>query len=214
MKLITELLENTTEFVIEESAEGKKARYITGIFAQAETPNRNKRTYPKKLMEREITKFQSMIEGKKSMGELNHPNHPQVNPERASHIITELRFEGNDVYGKAKIIPTPVGNIVATLLDEGVQLGVSTRGMGSLRKLNSGINEVMDDYDLRTIDIVSDPSGIDCWVDGIMEGSDWVYENGMWMVAEESKKIIQKTNSKELTEVKLKLFEHFLKTIK
>lgn len=200
--------------MVEESSEGKKSRYITGIFAQAETPNRNKRTYPKKIMEREITKFQQLIEGKKSMGELNHPNHPQVNPERASHIITELHFEGNDVIGKAKIIPTPVGNIVATLLDEGVQLGVSTRGMGSLKTLSNGINEVLADYDLRTIDIVSDPSGIDCWVDGIMEGKDWVYENGMWLVAEESKKIIQKTNSKQLEEVKLVLFENFLKTIK
>lgn len=212
MYLITDLLENTIETVLEES-NGKKSRYITGVFAQAETPNRNKRSYPRSVMEREISKYQSNITQKRSLGELNHPNSPTVNPERASHLITELKFDGNNVIGKAKILGTPVGSIVSTLLDEGVMLGVSTRGLGSLKQLSSGINEVQGDFTLNTIDIVSDPSGIDCWVNGIMEGAEWVMENGMWKIAEQTKKTIQKIDTKKLEEQKLKLFSNFLRNL-
>jgi|SRR5687768_180884 len=214
MYLITEMLDNTTKVVLEEGNGGKKSYFIEGIFAQAETPNRNKRTYPKKIMEREISNFQKMIEQKRSIGELNHPNSPMVNPERASHLITELRFDGNNVIGKAKVLGTPIGEVVKSLLDEGVQLGVSTRGLGSLKQLNTGINEVQADFKLNTIDIVSDPSGIDCWVNGIMEGATWVMENGSWKMVEETRNTIKKSSPKQIAENQAKWFAHFLSSLK
>lgn len=211
---MTEFLDNTTEVVLQEEQDGKKKYFIEGVFAQADTPNRNKRTYPLKIMEREVQNYQQMITQKRSIGELNHPNVPTVNPERASHLITELRFDGNNVVGKAKILSTPVGKIVESLLSDGVQLGVSTRGLGSLKPLSTGINEVQSDFKLNTIDIVSDPSAPDAFVNGVMENANWVYENGMWVISEKIKDTIKKTNSKELNERKLKLFEFFLHNIK
>lgn len=213
MLLITEFLENTTEVQVIQEANGKKSRYITGIFAQAEKPNRNKRTYPKALMEREINLYQDKIAKKQAMGELNHPNSPTVNPERASHLITELKFSGNDVYGKAKIIPTPVGRIVETLLDEGIQLGVSTRGMGSLKNVGENLSEVQGDFTLNAIDIVSDPSGVDCWVNGIMEGAEWVFQNGTWRKAEQIQQVLKSSTLTEINNHKLKLFENYLKNL-
>lgn len=216
MHLITETLENTTKAVLlQEGTDGKKSYFIEGIFAQADVPNRNKRSYPKSVMEREITNFGKLIEQKRALGELNHPQSPQVNPERASHLITELKFDGdNNVIGKAKILGTPVGNIVKSLLDEGVMLGVSTRGLGSLKQLSSGINEVQGDFTLNTIDIVSDPSGIDCWVNGIMEGAEWVNENGIWKMVETMKKAITESSIKEIAENQAKWFAQFLSNIK
>jgi hypothetical protein len=211
---MVETLENTTKAVLEEGTDGKKSYFIEGVFAQADTPNRNKRSYPMKVMEREINNYQKLIDQRRSLGELNHPQHPQVNPERASHLITELRFDGNNVIGKAKVLGTPVGNIVKSLLDENVMLGVSTRGLGSLKSMNNGINEVQDDFTLNTIDIVSDPSGIDCWVNGIMEGAEWVLENGMWKISEQTKRTIQKISNKQLEEHKLNLFQTFLRNLK
>lgn len=214
MLLMVEALDQTIKPVLQEGTDGKKSYFIEGIFAQAETPNRNKRTYPYKIMEREIGKYQRIIEQKRSIGELNHPNHPMVNPERASHLITELKFDGNNVVGKAKILGTPVGNTVKSLLDEGVQLGVSTRGLGSVKQLPSGINEVQSDFTLNTIDIVSDPSGIDCWVNGIMEGVEWVNQNGNWVMVERIKESIKKSSIKEIAENQAKWFEYFLRNIK
>ena len=176
MKLITELHESTEYLVEADEKTGKKNHYIKGIFAQSETKNRNKRVYPRGIMEREINSFSKMIEGKRALGELNHPQGPQINLDKVSHIITEMWWEGNDVYGKAKILGTPMGNIAKNFLDEGVQLGVSTRGMGSVKQMREGYSVVLEDFRLSTVDIVADPSGPDCFVNGIIflfRSPDW-----------------------------------------
>lgn len=214
MKLITETLDNTIESIVEEVA-GKKSHFITGVFAQADVPNRNKRTYPKKIMEREVSNFNKLVESRRAMGELNHPNRPTVDPERASHLITELKFDGdNNVVGRAKILSTPVGQIVSGLLNDGVSLGVSTRGLGSLKQLSNGLNEIQGDFILNTIDVVSDPSGIDCWVNGVMENAEWIFENGNWFQAEQMKKTISESSIKEIAEKQAVWFAHYLNNLK
>lgn len=211
MKLIVEQFEDA-EYLVESDESGKKTHYIKGIFAQAETKNRNKRVYPRSVMEREINSFQKLIEGKRALGELNHPSGPQINLDKVSHIITEMSWDGNNVYGKAKILGTPMGNIAKNFLDEGVQLGVSTRGMGSVRQVREGYSVVQEDFRLNTVDIVADPSGPDCWVAGIMEGVEWLYDEstGMYRVAEEARTEIKKLSSKQLDEQKVDLFRKFL----
>lgn len=180
MKLITEYLDDTRT-IIEEGVDGSpKKLFIEGIFMQADIKNRNGRVYPMGILENETNKYieRFVVKGN-AMGELNHPQRPNVDPERASHVITELRREGSNYYGKAKIITrNPVGKIVEGLILEGITLGVSSRGIGSLKVNSSGINEVQNDFRLSTIDIVSDPSGPDCFVNGIMEGKDWVWNSG------------------------------------
>jgi hypothetical protein len=218
MKFITERSE-TVSYVINEGTDGKtKSYFIEGIFAQANTPNRNGRNYSQPIMEREVTKFQSSIKENRSTGELGHPDTMTVNPDKISHMITELKFEGkNDVFGKAKILESlPQGAIAAALLKEGVKLGVSTRGVGSLQQRKDGINEVQDDFFLRTIDIVSEPSGIDCWVNGIMEGAEWVFVNGHYepRFVEQTKQTILDTPSKDLQRVCMEAFNAFLKNVK
>lgn len=205
-------MDNLVNPIIQES-EGKKNHYIQGVFAQADTPNRNKRTYPLSIMEREINRFQELIEAKRAIGELNHPQRPNVDPERASHLIQELSFDENNVVGKAKILSTPVGNIVKSLLDDGVQLGVSTRGLGTVKPNKSGINEVQSDFILNTIDVVADPSGIDCWVNGIMENAEWIFKDGQWVVAEQIQSIIRKATPKQIAENQAKWFDNFLKSL-
>lgn len=179
MKLITEYTESNIEYIAEAKKDGSKKYAIEGIFAQAETKNRNGRIYPKKIMESAVSKYYNeQVKNKRSVGELNHPDGPTVNLDKVSHLITDLRIEGNDVVGKASILNTPMGKIVEGLLDGGVKLGVSTRGMGSLvREANQMI--VKDDFILNTIDIVQDPSAHGAFVNGIMEGVDWVWNNGM-----------------------------------
>ena len=213
MKLITEHIEEAEHLIIEDTGTGRKNHYISGIFAQAEQLNRNKRKYSRELMEREISRFQKMIENKQAMGELNHPTSPTINPERASHLIQELKWDGNNVIGKAKILESlPMGKIVAGLLEEGVKLGVSTRGMGSLKQMREGYSMVQPDYRLNTVDIVSDPSGQDCWVAGIMEGVEWLYDetSGMYRVAEESRTQMSGMTTRQIEEQKVDLFKQFL----
>jgi hypothetical protein len=210
------LTENTVRVITEATAEGGKKYFIEGVFAQAELKNRNGRVYPKKVLESAVKAYQPMIEARRSIGELNHPPHPNVNPERASHLIQKLEWNGNNVMGRAKILSSlPMGKIAQGLIDEGVSFGVSTRGMGSVTEA-SGTKIVQDDFVLNTIDLVSDPSGIDCWVDGILEGKQWVYDatSGNWVVAEQTAKAIKTMSAKQVAEQKAALFQKFLQQIK
>jgi len=179
MFLITEHLEDV-QYIKEDTKDGEKSNYfIEGIFMQSEKKNRNGRVYPKKTLMDEVKRYnESYVKSNRAMGELGHPEGPSVNLERVSHIIKDLKVEGNDVIGKAKILDTPYGKIVKNLMDEGAKLGVSSRGMGSLKQRN-GINEVQRDFMLAAVDIVSDPSAPDAFVNGIMEGKEWVWDNGI-----------------------------------
>jgi hypothetical protein len=175
MKLITEDIE-TVDTLIEEGTNGSKSYTISGPFMQAEVKNRNGRLYPKHILEAQVAKYMSMVNENRAMGELNHPSSPNVNPVNASHLITELRWEGNDVVGKARILNEdfPMAKIARGMIKEGIKFGVSTRGMGTVRKRSDGINEVNKDFRLICVDIVSDPSGPECFVNGIMEQAEWV----------------------------------------
>jgi hypothetical protein len=173
MKLISELTESV-EYLVE-SSNGKKSYYIEGVFMQADTPNRNGRIYPRGIMENALGKYQSdYISNKRSMGELGHPQGPQINLDRVSHVIENLSFKSNtDVVGRAKILDTPMGKIAQNLIDEGIKLGVSSRGLGSLKQLNNGVKEVQEDFFLSTVDIVADPSAPSAYVNGIMENVEY-----------------------------------------
>ena len=177
MKLITEMIEDVQ--YLEEKVGDKKNLYIEGVFLQAEQKNRNGRVYPQQILEREVKRYnEKYIDQNRAFGELGHPQGPTVNLDRASHMITELKADGSNFVGKAKIMDTPMGKIVKSIMNEGAQLGVSSRGMGSLKEKN-GVNEVQDDYYLATAaDIVADPSAPGCFVQGIMEGKDWAWDNG------------------------------------
>ena len=184
MKLIAEFNEQNVQCIVEKNEQGEKSYVIEGVFAQAEQKNRNGRIYPKKTMERAVNKYvEEQVSKNRAVGELNHPEGPTVNLDKVSHLITDLRFEGNDVIGKASILDTPMGKIVKGLLEGGVNLGVSTRGMGSLEQ-RGGASYVGDDFVLSTVDIVQDPSAPNAFVNGIMEGVDWVWNKGV-LVAQE-----------------------------
>jgi hypothetical protein len=215
MKLITEMNQDV-KFLVEKKEDGSKSVYIEGIFMQAEKPNRNGRIYGKGIMEREVARYQDLISEKRSLGELGHPPNPQINLNQVSHLITGLRFEGNDIYGKAKILDTPMGKIAKNFIEEGVSLGVSSRGLGSVRLNKEGVNEVQDDFHLATVDIVADPSAPDAFVQGIMESADWILENGVWKAVqiEQAQNTIRKASKADLNSVKLDLFEQFLRSIK
>jgi hypothetical protein len=215
MKLITEMNQDV-KFLVEKKEDGTKSVYIEGIFMQAEKPNRNGRIYGKGIMEREVARYQDLISEKRSLGELGHPPNPQINLNQVSHLITGLRFEGNDIYGKAKILDTPMGKIAKNFIEEGVSLGVSSRGLGSVRLNKEGVNEVQDDFHLATVDIVADPSAPDAFVQGIMESADWILENGVWKAIqiEQAQNTIRKASKADLNSVKLQLFEQFLRSIK
>jgi hypothetical protein len=179
MKLITEYNESNVNCLIEKKEDGTKKFYIEGVFAQSEAKNRNGRIYPKKIMENAVAKYvDTQVSQNRAVGELNHPEGPTVNLDKVSHLITDLHWEGNDVVGKASILDTPMGQIVKGLLEGGVNLGVSTRGMGSLVE-RSGAMYVKDDFTLSTIDIVQDPSAPNAFVNGIMEGVEWNWSNGV-----------------------------------
>lgn len=214
MKLIKEISQDL-QYLTESTENGKKGIYIEGIFMQANKENRNGRLYPKGIMEQELDRYQTLIREKRSLGELGHPPNPQINLNNVSHLITNLRFEGNDIIGKAKILDTPMGKIAQNFIEEGVRLGVSSRGLGSLKEKN-GINEVQDDFHLATVDIVADPSAPDAFVHGIMESAEWVLENGVWksVDVENAQRLIKKTSKNNLAEAKLQIFEAFLKRIK
>ena len=204
------------KFLTEKKEDGTKSVYIEGIFMQAEKPNRNGRMYGRGIMEREVQKYQELINEKRSLGELGHPPNPSINLNQVSHMITGLKFEGNDVYGKAKILDTPMGKIAKNFIEEGVRLGVSSRGLGSVKLNKEGVNEVQDDFHLATVDIVADPSAPDAFVQGIMESAEWILENGVWKAIqiEQAQNTIRKASKADLNKVKLQVFEQFLRTIK
>ena len=179
MKLITEVVEDI-QLITEATEDGKKNYFIEGIFMQGNLKNRNGRMYPVQTLEREVKRYSDeYINKNRAYGELGHPQGPTINLDRVSHMIKEMYKDGNNFRGKAKIMDTPMGNIVKNLMDEGATLGVSSRGMGSLKAKN-GANEVQDDFYLATAgDIVADPSAPDAFVEGIMEGKEWVWDNGL-----------------------------------
>ena len=210
MKLITEQIENVQ--ILTEEKDGKKLLYIEGVFLQSELTNRNGRRYPFDVLNREVERYnEEYVKTKRALGELGHPDGPTINLDRVSHRIVSLRAEGNNFMGKAQILDTPMGKIAKSLLDEGVQLGVSSRGMGSIEK-QEGISVVRDDFMLTTAaDIVADPSAPDAFVNGIMEGKEWVWDNGILKEAKVDKyrRYIDESR-RDLEERTLKVFEDFL----
>lgn len=216
MKLISEFTEQDLSFVTEADEKGAKKYAIEGVFAQANVKNRNGRVYPKATMEKALGKYTAeQVSKGRAVGELNHPEGPTVNLDKVSHKIEKLVFEGNDVVGKATILDTPMGNIVKGLLDGGVGLGVSTRGMGSLKN-NNGVMEVQGDFMLNAIDIVQDPSAPSAFVNGVMEGVEWVWNNGI-IEAQTIEKIeteIRKASRTDLYETQVREFKNFLSLLK
>ena len=212
MKLITEHLDNRLEYLSEAKANGEKSATIQGIFMQAEGKNRNGRIYPKAILEKAVSKYSAeQVSKGRAVGELNHPEGPTVNLDKVSHRITELTWDGNNVMCKALILNTPMGQIVKGLMEGGVQLGVSSRGMGSLVRRN-GVNMVGEDFILSTIDIVQDPSAPEAFVNGIMEGVDWVWDNGILKAQEieQYETEIKEAKSSDMSNVQMKVFKDFL----
>jgi hypothetical protein len=214
MKLISEEVQNA-EYLVEEN-NGKKEYKIRGVFLQSDIQNRNGRVYPREILVREVNRYnKEFINKNRAFGELGHPDGPTVNLERVSHMVKKLYPDGKDFIGEAKIMDTPYGKIVKGLIDEGAQLGVSSRGMGSLIQRN-GVNYVKDDFYLATAaDIVADPSAPDAFVEGIMESKEWVWDNGVLKEKdiESWKNQIRTARQRALEEAKLKVFESFLKKL-
>ena len=211
MKLICEEL-NDVEFICETSKTGKNY-FIEGIFMQANVKDRNGRVYPKEILQKETKRYeQNYIKQNRAFGELGHPDGPTVNLERVSHMITELKEDGNDFKGRAKILDTPYGKIVKNLIDEGARLGVSSRGMGSLKPVGRNISQVQSDFYLATAaDIVADPSAPAAFVNGIMEGKEWIWDNGLLgehQIARIEKQI--KLSRKNLEKTQIDAFETFM----
>jgi len=213
MKLICEVNEENLEYIAEAKENGEKDYKIKGVFMQGEIKNRNGRVYPMQVLDEQVQKYkESYIDKNRAYGELGHPNGPTINLERVSHMITDLKKEGSNYIGEAKIMDTPYGKIVKNLMDEGASLGVSSRGMGSLKQ-NGSSQVVQKDYHLATAaDIVADPSAPDAFVEGIMEGKEWVWDNGVLREAQvnEYKEEIKKTSKADLEGAKLKIFTDFL----
>ena len=213
MKLICEVNEEL-KVITEANERGGKSYFIEGVFMQAEQKNRNNRTYPKHIMQREVNRYiDEHIKQNRAYGELGHPSGPTINLERVSHMIKELREDGNNYIGRAKIMETPYGNIVKNLMDEGARLGVSTRGMGTLKERN-GCMEVQDDFHLATAaDIVADPSAPDAFVHGVMEGKEWVWDNGILKeveIAGYKRRINEASRSRRTESEVLDVFRNFL----
>jgi hypothetical protein len=212
MKLITEVNDNVR--YITEEKNGKKSLYIEGVFLQSNLKNRNGRMYPAEIMEKEVERYMSeAVNNKRAFGELGHPDGPSINLDRVSHIVTELYRDGDNWMGKAKITDTPMGNIARGLIESGGQLGVSSRGLGTLKENRDGVQIVQDDFHLATAaDIVADPSAPDAFVRGIMENKEWVIVNGLWteQTNDMAKKVIKKASKKQLEEAKMVVFENFL----
>lgn len=215
MKLITEVVEEIN--ILTEETNGKKSHFIEGIFLQSNLKNRNGRVYPKEIMAKEVERYnESYVKANRALGELGHPDGPSINLDRVSHMIVSLKEDGDNYIGKAKLMDTPMGNIAKGLIEGGAKLGVSSRGMGTLKPNRDGINEVQDDFYLATAaDIVADPSAPDAFVQGIMEGKEWVVVNGVWMEqqCDMTKRYIKKASKKELEEAKLRVFESFLNRV-
>jgi hypothetical protein len=211
MKLITESIEDVQ--VLEEEVNGKKNLHIEGVFLQGDIKNRNGRIYPLNILDREVRRYnEQYVTAGRALGELGHPEGPTVNLDRVSHKIISLKAEGSNFIGKAQILSTPMGNIAKSLLESGVKLGVSSRGMGSMDERN-GANYVRDDFMLATAaDIVADPSAPDAFVNGIMEGKEWVWDNGIIKESKVAKyhKYISESTRKNLEEKSIKVFEDFM----
>jgi len=216
MKLIAEYTENDIQCLVEAKEDGSKTYTIEGVFAQAERKNRNGRVYPKPIMDKAVNKYVGdQVSKGRAVGELNHPEGPTVNLDKVSHKIESLDFQGNDVVGKATILETPMGMIVKGLLDGKVQLGVSTRGMGSLQN-NGSAMVVKDDFILNAIDIVQDPSAPSAFVNGVMEGVEWVWNNGIIepQAIEKMETEIKKAPRADLYETQVREFKNFLSLLK
>jgi hypothetical protein len=212
MKLITELTEDV-KYIKENIGNGEKVYFIEGVFMQSDVKNRNGRIYPQNTLLKECKRYiTEYVDKGRAMGELNHPSGPTVNLDRVSHIIKQLHEDGKNVYGKAKVLDTPMGRIVKNLIDEGAQLGVSTRGMGSLRAKN-GYQEVQEDFMLAAIDIVADPSAPNAFVNGIMEGREWIFENGLWQERDHERavQLIKTSSKRDLSKNIVKVFENYFK---
>lgn len=218
MKLMTEINEEV-KLVAEAKEDGSKEFFIEGIFLQADLKNRNGRMYPKQVMEREVKRYmQESVEKKRAYGELGHPAGPTINLERVSHMITSLKEDGSNYIGRAKVMDTPYGNIVKNLMNEGAQLGVSSRGMGTLKPNKEGVMEVQDDFVLATAaDIVADPSAPDAYVRSVMESAEWVFDvaSGSWVAMEAVEQVVKTgmKSARELEEQKLALFNKFLNSL-
>ena len=216
MKLIREEIE-TVEFLVEQK-NGKKSMYIEGVFLQGDIQNRNGRMYPMATLRKEVARYnENHIQSGRALGELGHPEGPTVNLDRVSHKIVSLKESGQNFVGKAKILGTPMGKIASSLIEEGVKLGVSSRGIGSLKPTKEGINVVSDDFMLSTAaDIVADPSAPDAFVEGIMEGKDWVWDGGVLReraAAKTYREINTLVTQKQLDEKKLDVFNNFLNSL-
>jgi Prohead core protein serine protease len=215
MKLIKEIYETVSYEYLEE-ANGKKSLHIEGPFLVAEKKNKNGRLYEYNTMKKEVHRYtEDYINKKRAFGELGHPETPSINLDRVSHIITSLKEDGTQWIGKAKILETPMGNIAKNLIEGGAQLGVSSRGMGSLKNVN-GINVVQPDFYLATAaDIVADPSAPGAFVQGIMEGKEWMLVDGVWTEVQYSQAVqeMKKASSRDIESVSLKIFENFLKRL-
>lgn len=216
MKLITEM--SDTKAYLTEDKNGKKQHFIEGIFLQSEQKNRNGRMYRKETLKREVDRYmKEYVQSNRALGELGHPDGPSINLDRVSHIIVDLKEDGNNWIGKAKLLDTPMGTIAKNLIEGGAQLGVSSRGMGSLKMTKEGYNLVQDDFYLATAaDIVADPSAPDAFVQGIMENKEWVYVNGVWQSddIDSAKRIITEAKKAQLEEAKLAVFKTFLEKLK
>ena len=212
MKLITEHI-NEIEYL----TEGKgKEQYIKGIFMQADIKNQNGRVYPKEVLEKEVKNFNNKyVKEGRALGELGHPAGPVINLDRVSHVIKDLTQDGKNFIGKAKVMDTPNGRIVKNFISEGVKLGVSSRGMGSVKINKEGVNEVQKDFVLSTVDIVADPSAPDAFVNGIMEGKEWIWENGIIKERDIDvmKKTIENAQMRELEQKKIDVFAKFLQNL-
>ncbi len=212
MKLITE---HTHELEYITESKGKE-QYIKGIFMQSDLKNQNGRIYPHAVLKKEVNNFNNKyVKEGRALGELGHPMGPIINLDRVSHVIKELKEDGKNFVGKAKVMDTPNGNIVKSFINEGVKLGVSSRGMGSVKQNKEGVNEVQNDFVLSTVDIVADPSAPDAFVNGIMEGKEWVWDNGIIKEREidSMRKTIENAKMKELEQKKLEVFTKFLQNL-
>jgi len=218
MKLLKELVEQT-EYISEAKEDGGKEHYIHGIFMQADKQNKNGRIYPLKVMESAVRNYiNNQVKNKRAYGELGHPAGPQINLDRVSHLITELKFDGSNVIGKARLTETPMGNIAVGLLKSGANLGVSSRGLGSLKPNNYGVMEVQEDFHLATAaDIVADPSAPDAYVKGVMEDAEWLYDaaKDIWYQESlyEEKKKLRRMSMNDIERNKFGVFEHFIQSV-
>jgi hypothetical protein len=217
MKLIREVFEQTS-YIVEESQGKGKSYFIEGVFLQSNLKNRNGRMYPESIMDKEVKRYaEEYVSKNRAYGELGHPDTPSINLDRVSHLIVDLRKEGTNYIGKAKILDTPMGQIAKGLLDGGASLGVSSRALGSLKSNNEGVQIVQDDFMLSTAaDIVADPSAPDAFVRGIMESKEWVFVDGKFVEKhiDEVKRTIRQSSSRNLEEAKILAFQNFLSKIR